>query len=941
MQQDAPIPALGSSRLNTDFTFRPRPQNKDLQYVQRSKSPSRGPPDGRVEHMEAARPEAAPAISGGHRIYRQANSQKQLQDVLKRAAGVEAAQVQVRRQRELDHLVRASTSHARTNHVKDNSHEPRLQQQDSGQKKIFAAKSAASRAGDDTATWMESQVKPLPEIQQSARTVRDAITVAANHPRPAAAVSISTTPTRETTPDTQLPESSLAQSPPRVPKTTDTYRPSVPRNEARGSGLARDGGYISKTPSPGPPPQARLRAPSSMEEDSLAAAPWELPQYQHISRADGSNEPRTPPRSQTGDRDRESSIPGIEALNLGDRSSLASTTSEKSVRDRSPIPAGEVDPDYLPSSSSSPVSLQGEDGEEEPEAPVIRAFGPDSQPATPTSSRNTSDVFSPFEPTASHMSLLSSPGGSDTSRRPPSDGNSTPTAGRPRQGTRLRFLDRYLHAIFDQETWGGADFLARQGKVYREVIGTFFDVECKCIHSMRETVTHPQRLFPPLSEIFGPSGSYDPTSYFHLWQRILSDQPALPLSLRKSEAFLARFPITIRGLFDIDSACLHISTDQVVQPHRLSLERTRHVLGSFQTGPVRFSAFVLFPSSADSPRSKMSASSNTLSHERLQEFYDEIIFPAIREAIKDPFHQEIPQSFYMDLARFWSLVVEKANLLRIPTKQGENVAYFKNPRLLFQAHDLKNTFARPRLHETFSSFGDTVLAGLDPDQLDMRSCWIDIGARYYADGPGVRQRGGTEPITLFWKSQCNRHLHESLVKIAPGSPLSATHFRSFLLRDTGNVMFKTIRSRTVDAGHPDSRQPGIIRAKAYNNNKRIFGRESTLHAWEANKRHVNAISGPETVMNYGVRKELTFCLSALLKEWSDSSFDTGRNAHTGPFSRVLPLGPDSDVHCPFWMLPTRDLNDLIFTQAARLLLPLDHLFQEASLSGSDQAMLCN
>ncbi|KID60240.1 hypothetical protein MAN_10057, partial [Metarhizium hybridum] len=370
----------------------------------------------------------------------------------------------------------------------------------------------------------------------------------------------------------------------------------------------------------------------------------------------------------------------------------------------------------------------------------------------------------------------------------------------------------------------------------------------------------------------------------------------------------------------------------------------------------------------------MSASSNTLSHERLQEFYDEIIFPAIREAIKDPFHQEIPQSFYMVYAMSRSSQEATANLLRIPTKRGENVAYFKNPRLLFQAHDLKNTFARPRLHETFSSFGDTVLAGLDPDQLDMRSCWIDIGARYYADGPGVRQRGGTEPITLLWKSQCNRHLHESLVKIAPGSPLSATHFRSFLLRDTGNVMFKTIRSRTVDAGHPDSRQPGIIRAKAYNSNKRIFGlpidrnyslynspslllaalnqdmiqdldsvskrsgkhdrvfttrhsRESTLYAWEANKRHVNAISGPETVMNYGVRKELTFCLSAILKEWSDSSFDTGRNTHTSPFSQVLPLGPDSDVHYPFWMLPTRDLKDLIFTQAARLVLPLDHLFQ--------------
>ncbi|KID95328.1 hypothetical protein MAJ_08723, partial [Metarhizium majus ARSEF 297] len=535
-------------------------------------------------------------------------------------------------------------------------------------KKILAAKPAASRAGDDTATWIGSQVKPLQKIQPSDGLVRDAIAVAASHPRPAAAVTISSTPTRETTPATQLSESSPAQSPPRAPETTDTYRPSVPRNEERASRLARDAGYISETPSPGPPLQARSRAPSSMEEESLAASP-------------------TPPRSQAGDRARESSIPGIEALTLGDRSSLASTTSEKSVRDRSPIPAGEVDPDYLP---SSPVSLQGEDEEEEPEAPAIRAFGPDSQPATPTSSRNTSDVFSPFEPTASHMSLLSSPGGSDTSRRPPSDGNSTPTAGRPRPGTRLRFLDRYLHAIFDQETRGGADFLARQGK------------------------------------------------------RILSDQPALPLSLTKSEAFLARFPITIRRLFDIDSAwfaplnlgvirarndfrltflprfSLHISTDQVVQPHGLSLERTRHVhLGSFQTGPVRFSAFVLFPSSAGSPRSKTSASPNTLSHERLREFYDEIIFPAIREAIKDPFHQEVPQSFYMvyamsrssqekpatgqrsadddgrssyqlsctvpakDLARFWSLVVKKANLLRIPTKRGENVAYFKNLRLLF------------------------------------------------------------------------------------------------------------------------------------------------------------------------------------------------------------------------------------------------------------------
>ncbi|KID82051.1 hypothetical protein MGU_10621 [Metarhizium guizhouense ARSEF 977] len=277
-----------TSRLTTDLTFRPRLQIEQTQQARHGKSPTTGPPDAAVEHAEAARPKAAPARSGVDRIHRQGNSQERLKDALKRAEGVEAGRIQVRRQRELDYLVRASTSHARTNHVKDNCHESRLlQQQDSGQKKIFAAKSAAPRAGHDTATWIESQVKPLPEMQQSARTVRDAITVAANHPRPAAAVTISSTSTRETTPATRLPESSPAQSPPRAPETTDTYRPSVPRNEERASRLARDGGYISETPSPGPPLQARSWAPSSMEEESLAASPWGLPQRRHISRADG------------------------------------------------------------------------------------------------------------------------------------------------------------------------------------------------------------------------------------------------------------------------------------------------------------------------------------------------------------------------------------------------------------------------------------------------------------------------------------------------------------------------------------------------------------------------------------------------------------------------------------------------------------------------------
>jgi hypothetical protein len=37
-------------------------------------------------------------------------------------------------------------------------------------------------------------------------------------------------------------------------------------------------------------------------------------------------------------------------------------------------------------------------------------------------------------------------------------------------------------------------------------------------------------------------------------------------------------------------------------------------------------------------------------------------------------------------------------------------------------------------------------------------------------------------------------------------------------------------------------------------------------------------------------------------------------------------------HDPFWVIPTRDINGLVFTQAARLVLPLDCLFRQAALS---------
>ncbi|KAG6997315.1 hypothetical protein FocnCong_v015645 [Fusarium oxysporum f. sp. conglutinans] len=143
---------------------------------------------------------------------------------------------------------------------------------------------------------------------------------------------------------------------------------------------------------------------------------------------------------------------------------------------------------------------------------------------------------------------------------------------------------------------------------------------------------------------------------------------------------------------------------------------------------------------------------NSLSLDRFRDLYDDIIIPATYETLPDHAQQEIPSSYdliyaksraYQEnpgagrwvaddesrtfrlaysvpaefLSRFWASVVQKANLHRIETRRGETVAYYQNPRLLFQAHDLKNVFARPNLEESLVLFRDNILAGLDPEQL--------------------------------------------------------------------------------------------------------------------------------------------------------------------------------------------------------------------------------
>uniref|UniRef100_A0A0D2YIU5 Uncharacterized protein n=2 Tax=Fusarium oxysporum (strain Fo5176) TaxID=660025 RepID=A0A0D2YIU5_FUSOF len=442
-------------------------------------------------------------------------------------------------------------------------------------------------------------------------------------------------------------------------------------------------------------------------------------------------------------------------------------------------------------------------------------------------------------------------------------------------------------------------------------------------------------------------------------------------------------------------------------------------MGELPLRPTIRAAFL--PQDTGFPHPRISDYYAPVGH-RFRDLYDDIIIPAAYETLPDHAQQEIPSSYdliyaksraYQEnpgagrwvaddesrtfrlaysvpaefLSRFWASVVQKANLHRIETRRGETVAYYQNPRLLFQAHDLKNVFARPNLQESLILFRDNILAGLDPEQLAVQSCWLDVGMRDHVS----RQRHGQtpsqndqqshhEPWTLLWKSACCRHLHGRLSAIAPEAPLDAKYYRSSLLRDAGIYYAKAKSTKSSNPGHPEFKSPGIIRAKAYNCKKELFGvmfndyklfssgslpllafdegmfkdlagmnqnrqraftpqlsRSHIKRAWEANKRHLRAISSARRYPNFGIRKEVTFRLDVILAMLADGAFQPDQATHTGPMMQEIMLDPTSDTqHYPFWIVPTRMINDFVSTQAARFILPLDDIFQEATSKAAER-----
>ncbi|KAJ0140644.1 hypothetical protein HZ326_16483 [Fusarium oxysporum f. sp. albedinis] len=675
--------------------------------------------------------------------------------------------------------------------------------------------------------------------------------------------------------------------------------------------------------------------------------------------------------------------------------------------------------------ATSPVSLY-----QAVDAQKVASNSGRNRSSSPISEATSDYGYAPFDAASDHDfrtvdSCLISP------NRPSKENPSLPIdpADRMHVYPHLHF---FVDALRAQETQCGLEFLESQTATYERIFQTFFSAECHCsgshdnhdhtqAHTLGERAQFLRGLLPPLNTIFDERFAHGAANYLHQWKAFLSDKPVEPLSFHKTEASLEHGPVRIERRWDIDSIWFgpkslqavrkpgifrlsfmppfkrNLSTDQVIRPHGLDLATTRHILfGSVNTSGIRFDVYLFFPGA-----SKTSASRNGLSLDRQKDLYDSIIIPAAFSSISDPLRQELPGSFDItyaksrsfqerpetgrwragddgrachlqytlptdDLGPFCSSIVQRANSFRVQTKAGNSVAYFKNPQLLFQAHDLKNIFATPSLHETMGLVHDTVLSGMDPEQIDLHSCWLDIGMRDYVPD---RLRGNdnrTEPFTLLWKT--------------PDTPLLASRFRSFLLRDIGTYHCQ-IKAKGVDTpGCPRSRDPAVIRAKAYNCNKelfsvmysnyRLFGsgylpllafdddmikdlssssqsrergsktqlsRGAILKAWNANKRHLRSVSNPNTLSNYRIRKEVTLRFDIILVMWASGYFRATHENIIGPLDQTAPLQGESNVrHLPFWTILTKDINALIFAQAARFVLPLDYLFFQAGTGLSEQ-----
>ncbi|PTB47505.1 hypothetical protein M431DRAFT_488536 [Trichoderma harzianum CBS 226.95] len=526
-----------------------------------------------------------------------------------------------------------------------------------------------------------------------------------------------------------------------------------------------------------------------------------------------------------------------------------------------------------------------------------------------------------------------------------------------------------------------------------------------------------------------------PQSYFSRCKKLLTP-PSRPqrLSIYKDEQTIlqhAHDSVKISRLWDVDSVWLgataleairptykftisflppfsrSITGNQAIQPHGVNLGSTRNIfLGSATGVDFSLSVFVFFPET-NSPSAPMFKHGQTrkaitaLSLDRQRDLRQELPQSFDIANAKSKSYQEKPASQRWRgedesralhlrytlpgscLAAFWREFTSRCNEIRIPRhgQAGNNstpatFAYFRNPQLLFQAHDLKNQFAHPMAQGAIQSFIETIFTLVNPEFLDLRSCWLDIGFR---DMPAGRNADRTEiPLTLLWKQQYNKQYHSHITAVSPSISLKPIYYRLHHIRDAEGYSAeaqppqKGQRASSRYPGHPGSHTLGIVHGKSYSCSKELFSTmysgyrtfstssiaslaltetmANTLYAdaqqksrapnhsapssknleaaWDANKRHLLAVASHQHPTSYAARKEITFRFNVILTMFSRGSFDPVAYPY---------MGAVESAHYPFWIIPTVDLISFITMQACRFILPVDQLFYQARLLNQSKA----
>ncbi|OBS15046.1 hypothetical protein FPOA_14064 [Fusarium poae] len=110
---------------------------------------------------------------------------------------------------------------------------------------------------------------------------------------------------------------------------------------------------------------------------------------------------------------------------------------------------------------------------------------------------------------------------------------------------------------------------------------------------------------------------------------------------------------------------------------------------------------------------------------------------------------------------------------------------------------------------------------------------------------------------------------------------------------------------------------------------------------------MRAVSSLKRHSDFGIRKEVTLRLDVILAMWVGGRLEPNQSPHTGPMCWEVPLAPPpssssssssssspsppivgEEQHWPFWVIPTQMLTAFVSAQAARFILPLDHIFSE-------------